>query len=268
MKKLLALILLISISLANVYVISPVENTVTQIDHSDYEEHITYLKDSYLGKIGPGQRLDLKFSRDADETFMWNSVEVLECDYNCQVEITDDYFQVSLQLPINEPEGMKKVKLQFKNDLDLRTTEIVSFVFDATKENLYTFDVTDNLQVFAGDPQPVWFSITSNSISTDELILGDFEDFPAAWSHSGTIQVMPGQTQMAKFDMNALDEGIYDLTFQLSSTTGAVLGQQSLQLRVFPTLKSKFRIYSEGFAFIPAILQPFYSLLSWFGLVF
>jgi len=268
MKKLLLLILLISIACANVYLISPLEKTVEEIDHSDYELHITYLRDAHLGKIGPGQALDLVFLRNADENFKWNGLEILECSYECTTDTTEETITVSTQIPIGEPEGLKRVTLKFKNDLNLRTPEIVSFTFMITKESLYVFEVPEDLEVIAGESQKVWFHLQSNSISTDELILGDFEGFPAAWSHSGTIQIKPDEKKALNFDITALDEGFYPIKFQLTSTSGAVLGQQEVTLRVLPSLKSKFIIYSEGFAFIPALLQPFYSLLSWLSLAF
>ena len=268
MKKLLLLVLLASMVCANVYLVSPLEKTATEIDRSDYELHMTYLRDVHLGKIGPGQALDLVFSRKADENFKWNSLEVLECSYDCTTKITEETMTVSLKIPIEESTGNKRVVLKFKNDLDLRTPEIISFTFQVTKESLYIFSVPEDLEITAGESQKVWFHLQSNSISTDELILGDFEGFPAAWSHSGTIQIKPDEKKALNFDITALDEGFYDLQFQLSSTSGAVLGGQKVTMRIHPSLKSKFRLYSEGFAFIPAILQPFYSLLSWLCFAF
>lgn len=265
MKKLIALLLLLAVACANVYLISPVQKTVDEIDRGDYIEHINYLPNTHLGKIAPGQKLDLTFLRKADDNFNWHQLEFLETDYVGPINIDENQMTVAIEIPPEELKGRKQITLKFRNDLNLRTPEIITFTFDVAHD-LYRFTVPSGLQVHAGKSQTVKFILESDSISTDELILGDFEGLPAQWSRSGTIQIKPGERKELDFDITAMDEGWYNSKFQLSSTSGAVLGTQKVTLQVLPTLKSKFKIYGEGFAFIPAVLQPFYSLLSWFGI--
>jgi hypothetical protein len=264
------LVILSGIALAapQVTMLYPKQLTFTYVSHGDYPACI--LTGAELGDIGPGQTLTLVIDRSSGAPFPWSQV-TLTPPYGWAKEDTIDPVRditnmtVTTTVPMNAASGRYILKMtteSLRGELECNGQVELGLT---VKRFSYSFPA--GFSVEAGRCSKLPVVIRSTSLVTETFSFNRIEGLPAKWSKQATFTLNPGETRTVELDVCPMDEGMYYLKF--SALTSAGIREQGVSenyLRVKPTLKSKFQSFGEGFSIAPAILQPFYSLLSFFGI--
>ncbi|MBI4214581.1 hypothetical protein HY546_01170 [archaeon] len=270
MRKTILLIVLAGVALANVNILSPTRLAFDRVVYTDFDTQSHYLGNETLGVVAPGQTVVLVFDRQTGDSFLWTNVEFTVPDgwtkddaKNSTRDISN--ITASFTLPREIPEGRYSLRASVQNDIGVRATEEVDLYVDVTNR-VFTITPPEDASTDAGEPAPLFVSITNNGIGSDVLILGSIAGLPARWTLGAYVPVGAAETKQVEITSTPLDEGKYRLGFQVKRTSSDLIDEGAFSLRVYPTLKAKLRAISEGFDIIPMILQPLYSLLSFFGL--
>lgn len=253
---------------ASTYLTYPTEITFEEAVELDTVAHVRIMEQKYLGKVSPGQVIELVFSRYTGGNFNWTDAILYAPDFGVVQEFDagTQNITVNLKVPTETVEGTYTLQVNISNYLELKATESVGFQIDVQK-NIYVFSLPESTTIDAGETTTLSLNVKSLSIAPETLTLGTFEGLPAKWSQTATVFIGPLQQKTASFSVTPLQEGYYDLQFKLTRASSYIAERKNFMLRVYPTIRAKFQSFGEGFSLVPMLLQPFYSLLSWIGLI-
>ena len=251
---------------ASTYVLYPVQMSFEEVLELDTVAHALIMEQKYLGKVSPGQVIELVFDRYSGGNFNWTDAVIDAPAFGLVQEIEASAQNITAKIPVptDVTEAQYLFTVNISNYLGLRAIESVTFVVDVLHD-VYTFDFPEGTTINAGETTTLTLNIKSYSIAPETLTLGNFEGLPAKWSQTATLFMGPLDQKAASFSVTPLQEGFYDLQFKLTHASSSVAETKNFALRVYPTIKAKFQSFGEGFSLVPMLLQPLYSLLSWLG---
>ena len=158
-KKLLILILFLSIGFANVKMIYPTQMDFKE-DYVDFAQTIRYMKGTNLGDIAPGQTLQLTIDRSSiseralpGEDFLWNSLQISAPEVGWEKknsELTPSLLTVYLTVP-KDAMGVKSFYITAMNtegQRGLRTPEKVPLEININ-EDVFEFLITEDQMYYA-----------------------------------------------------------------------------------------------------------------------
>lgn len=257
MRTAIALLLFCSVALASVNLIYPAQ---LQLEKGTQAE---------LGKISPGQTLKLIFDRQTGGNFLWDRIMLTPpagWEKDDAPLTTRDVDSLTVFLRVAEDAaGDYSFVATARNDLGLRSPEEVTFKINVTK-NVYSYSFAEGYFVEAGKTSLIPLRVRSESIAEDTLYFGKIAGLPAKWVTAEPLLIAPGAEKNTTISVTPIDEGFFRIDFAVSRNSSSIIDSAKAHLRVKPTLQSKLRAYGEGFSLVPIILQPFYALLSLFGL--
>ncbi len=250
-KIILTLLLLVSISMAEVTILHPIEKT---------------FNDSlYLGKISPGQELKLVFSRETGpngnkKTIFWEKA-VIPQQFLINETIEGNQITTWIKIPEQHPTGMLSFNVTLQNNILYIMPEQRQITMNVSK-NLYSFSYPDSFSSKAGEKIEIPVEIISESIAEEKIRITDSINFPLKWTHMPEIKFNGKGKKTAMLTVNPSEEGDYNIALKLETSTGEEAGIIKIHLRTTPTISSKLKAFEEGFSVTPIIMQPFYSFLS------
>lgn len=267
MKKLFCLFFVVSTVLATTTLNSPRQFTLT--DSSVFND---------LGNVAPGQTLNLIFSRSTGLTgetraiFWETAIATLPDGSNVNSNLQGAEISLTIKIPENTQEGDYIFSVMMTGtDLRIIVPETYKFKVNV-KKDVYSFAYEVNQKVNAGEPTAIVVRVTSSSSASDTFTITNTLGVPLGWFSRQNVYVPyydgTGMQEPTDYTLTItpFEEGYYPATLTLGKASGAPSYTLNINFRVLPTLKSKLKAYSEGFSLVPMILQPFYSLLSFFGI--
>jgi hypothetical protein len=269
MKYLVALVLLMATVSASAMLISPKQITMNMGNYTP--DNIYYLGEFDLGRIAPGQTLELVFTRNTGQNGTESSASIFwekataPAELMPQTEITATDLTMSLKIPED-----KRGNLIF--NVTLEGIEIgtiaphtMTLKLQVT-ESVFSYSYEQRHYLYAGEPEQIPLTITSSSAGKDTLIFSDIEGIPSGWLSNSPAQIAPFEQKQIMLTVIPNEEGYFEAKINVGRTSSSLKDTNPLVLRVYPTFQSKLRAFGEGFSIIPVLLQPLYSLLSMFGL--
>lgn len=223
-----------------------------------------------LGDVGPGQTVDLIFSRGTGVTgeqraIFWYLAESSEI----VTPSTIDGDEIILQVKIpTDSRGAYSFSVTMKgSEVGLIEPETYDLRVNI-KENVYDFSYTQDYTLYAAETKYINITVNGSSIADDTFIFEDTEGIPSGWITRGTIEIPALSKKNISLGVTPLEEGYYEAKINIGRESSSIVDPVSFNMRVYPTLNSKLESFGEGFSIVPYILQPFYSLLSWLGSLF
>ncbi|RLG21574.1 hypothetical protein DRN74_01580 [Candidatus Micrarchaeota archaeon] len=270
----IALLFILTISLANIYMLYPKRITFTE-ERLDLDEGVRYLKGINLGDMAPGQTLKIIIDRRSSsernlpgEQFLWNYLEISSYEEGWQVssfETEPTMLSISITAP-KTASGTSSFYLIAKNieqEEGLRTPEKVLLQVNI-KPDVFDYLVSENetYTAEAGRLNNVTFNIKSRSIAMDSLLL-EAQTLPNKWTKAAYMDVEPLVNNKVSLMLEPMEEGLYPLTVKVSRASNPeIVDYFNTRLRVYPTMASKFKACAEGFSITSLVLQPIYSLMA------
>ncbi len=258
----IACLLVFSIASASVALLEPVR---IMMNEGKYLEDGSYFVGEYdLGKIGPGQELDLVFSRntgpngtESKASIFWEKATSTVQQYS--YEMKSD----KIILKIIMPKGYRGVYVFNVTMLGVEvgtiTPHTITFKVFVT-EDVYEYYYDANAVSIQGQTIIIPISIKSNSIAEDVLFFDNTKGMPSKWIQPVSVKMPPLSQHTVMMRVTPNEEGFYDAT--LLSRHAGFNDALPLKLRVYPDFMAKARAFSQGFSITAIILQPFYSLIS------
>ena len=256
MKKrtLLLFLILLSIGLSAVTMNYPVQESI--------EDSI------FLGKIAPDQLLELRFSRETgpsgtDKAVFWETVLIPD---NIFVNKTLDGNEIVawIRAP-SDMRGIYSFNITAQGDILYIIPQSKEISIEVT-EDVYEITYEDYFSTKAGESLEIPISIKSFSIANEELMLTDSEGIPLKWMDIDKVHFDGIGEKQTMLKIIPNEEGLYKIKLKIGRKSSSYINLIKIDLRVYPTVKSKLRAFGEGFSISPIIMQPFYSFLSLFGL--
>jgi len=260
----LAILLLSSVTLADITMTYPRSIVASATDHFDNQTYVQVLVAERLGKISPGQLLVINFSRTSGSDYNWDDLAIGEPWGHSTVTDYADSFTAKIPIPANAS-GDYTLSFSLSNSFGFRTSQRLPLVVEVT-EAAYTFGLNSTYSVTAGQTNLLQIPVISESVAEDSIDL-TISGLPKNWTTHYVKYMKPFDIGQFDITMRPVEEGAYTLTFLVKMDSGAIQ-QLNRTLRVMPTIQSKFESTADGFSLIPAILQPFYSLISFIGSLF
>ena len=236
----------------------------------NYPTEVTIDDSLFLGKIAPDQLLELRFSRETgpsgtDKSIFW---EVISIPDNLVVNNTLDGNEIVAWIRVpSDIRGLYSFDITAQGPLGNLTIEdqTKEIVIEVT-EDVYEINYDNYFATKAGEVLEVPIIITSSSIAREELSLIESEGIPLKWVAFDKIKFEGVGEKQVIAEIIPNEEGIYETKLKLGRKSSSFVNLMEIDLRVYPTIKSKLRAFGEGFSISPIIMQPFYSFLSLFGL--
>ncbi|GEM_PF-2803448 len=260
MKKLLAFLIFASTAFSTVTLLEPINVGALQSTEVS------------LGNVMPGQTLELIFTRDTGTTgqmraIFWETATATLPD-NSTLKSQLMGGRLSLKIPI--PKGFTgKYALSVRMEgtqIGIIQAETVNLWVNV-QNGLYGFDMKPEYHISAGQPNNIPVTVTSSSAASDTLSVTSTEGMPFGWFDRQPTYIRYVSSREMNLDIAPFEEGYYPTKISISRASDGVLEMKTTAFRVTPTLKSKLKAYSEGISIVPVILQPFYSVLSFLGLL-
>jgi hypothetical protein len=228
------------------------------------------LQGATLGDVAPGQTIKLVLSKETGGATIknWKRMTLtpppgwMKDDEPDAVRDVNN-ITVYMSVPLDAEEGPYVVDLSASELVGARTVESVPLTINVRK-NIIAYGFAEGYYAEAGAGR-IQFVVKSDSLAPDRITFRSVEGFPTKWASAPTAELGPLGEQTLELTVSPLEEGLYKIKFNIERDSGLVDSPQ-VELRVKPTLKSKFRAFGEGFSVVPTILQPFYSLLSFLGI--
>lgn len=284
MKPLLALILLASVAFSTITFDYPVSVRAT-------DGSVASLTAGDMG-ITPGQETSITADRlseklvtcpgrmvcydnetiNATVPWDWNRMRVLDTPEGWTTDAsTLKTMDIRVLVPRNAVEKEYELTVRAESCLNPDVEQCAPRTLpDTVKLRLrVSRDVYDyspaNLRVDAGALSRIPIMITSRSLGADEISLLPVSGAPMKWLGGDQVAIAPLATSVARVSISPFEEGQYNLVFESTLNRSGTVKEISVPVRVVPTVSSKLKSFKEGFALVPNMLQPFYSLLSFFG---
>lgn len=225
---------------------------------------------NFLGDVGPGQTIDLVFSRGTgitgeERAIFWHSAE------SDKVLGPSTLQGDELLLQVRVPTDLRGA---YSFSVTMRGSEVGLIqpeTYDMRvniKENIFDFTYSQDYTINAAETKNISVVVRSSSIADDTLIFEDTEGIPSGWLTRGTVEVPALSEKIVLLGVTPLEEGYYKAKINVGRESSSIVDPVSFNIRAYPTLNSKLESFGEGFSIVPYILQPFYSLLSWLGSLF
>ncbi len=253
---------------ASIHITYPQDVTYSEIAKASSQSgDPTYLKTEKLGNIAPGQTLRINIARTSGTMFFWDNLDVKVPEG--WKKVGSKYaseFIYEITVPKETATGTYKIILSASGDIKVMTPNVLNLTIDV-RNDVYSFKVMPQYDVFIDTSNAMPFSIKSDSLATDTVYLS-LSGIASDWVASKSAVLAPNEEKKSLFLVDPKNEGSYDITFTAVSSLEGAAGSADSKLVVHPTsLTSKLRVLNEGFSIVTVILQPFYSLLSLLGSV-
>jgi hypothetical protein len=241
---------------------------VTQVSTSPDLPNV--LQGAELGNIAPGQTLAMLFSTTSGGNYDWLQASIVPPQGWAKedaVTLERDVHTLTayLYVPADAAEGTYTFDVVASRGVEgIRTPERVSITLNV-QNDVFEYGFPEGYVAIAGKSE-LQFTVKSNSVGADTLKILGLEGLPEKYTIQTEAEIRPLEERTIILDIKPSDEGVYPITFRIGRTTSPVIDTVQTELRVKPTLQSKLALFGEGFALVPIILQPFYSLLSLFGI--
>jgi hypothetical protein len=270
-RQAFALLMLCSLAAAAITITYPKSISITEVTQvSTAPDRPNVLQGVTLGDIAPGQALKLVISKQTGGTTIknWQKMTVTPPQgwtKDDTVDPTRDIndLTVMIYVPLTAEEGPYTIDLEASEMVGARTVESVPLTINVRK-NVIAYGFAEGYHAEAGAGE-ISLLVQSESLASDALTFKSVEGFPTKWISVPDLEFGPMEWKVLKFNVTPMEEGLYTIRFNIERQSGTI-DTPEMVLRVKPTLKSKFRAFGEGFSIVPAILQPFYSLLSFLGI--
>ena len=223
----------------------------------------------FLGKIAPGQFLELRFSRETgpqgtDRAVFWERTLIPE-ELIVNNTLAGNEIITWIKIP-NDIRGKYSFNLTMQGDILYIKPQSKEIILEIT-EDVYFLEYEKDFSSYAGEELIIPMKIKSESIAMETLFLKDIEAMPLKWVEVENIKFEGiGEKEMV-IKITPNEEGLYKTKLKIGRESNSYINLMEINLRVYPTIKSKLRAFGEGFSISPMIMQPFYSFLSLFGLV-
>ncbi len=259
-KILASLMLLVSLSLAAVYMQAPFTHDYVKVIRFNSDKNTYDLGDHYLGKLSPGQSIRLVFSRDSGTPYDWDNLLIYTSPgLRVSYEKTPKQFVVTLNAVSEDRNAW--VEIYFMEEFMFRGTERIVFRLDVTPEAYTHYFVRETVP--AAEDSYYVFKVKSESLA-DDVILARIEGLPRAWAGAAEETIKSGQEIEVRIPLKATEEGRYPIRVKVEYASG-LKEEFQRELWVKPTMKSKMKSVGEGFVLVPGLLQPLYSLVGFIG---
>ena len=270
LKTLLAYSVIFSLFLtlvsASIHITYPKDVTYSEVVKiSKQSGEPNYLKNEKLGNIAPGQSFRITIDRASGTIFFWDNLDfaVPEGWKKVGSKYASE-FVYEVTVPKETAIGTYKIILSTSGDIKVMTQNVLNLTIDV-RNDVYSFKIMPQYDVFMDTSNSLPFSIKSDSLATDTVYLS-LTGIASDWVASKSAVMAPNEERKAFFLVDPKNEGTYDITFNAVSSLEGAAGSADSKLVVQPTsLKSKLEVLNEGFSIVTVILQPFYSLLSLLG---
>lgn len=229
---------------------------------------------NYIGDAAPGQTVEFLFNRSTGGDGETRAIFWETATATTPAAEASTLQGGKLSLKVKIPEDAIG---DFTFSVTLEGTELELIVAETkpitiiVRDNVYTVDYVKDREIDAGKTTQIEINVGGTSIASDTLMITSIEGIPAAWIKMDDLHVSyVGSREdplSTTFNVTPFEEGYYKAKLTIGRASVGTADIIEMNFRVYPTLKSKLKAYSEGFSIIPIILQPFYSLLSWFGWV-
>ena len=221
----------------------------------------------YLGKIAPGQKLKLVFSRETGPEGNKKAIFWEKALIPSELLINQTMEGSKIIAWIKAPENVRgnySFNATLQSDLLYIMPETKQITMDVT-ENVYEMSYEKAFNSRAGVPIQIPITIKSSSIADEQLKLVSSQNFPLKWAEFPSITFHGKETKQAMLELKPTEEGKYNITLKIGRKSSKLINLININLRTYPTIKSKLKAFEEGFSITPIIMQPFYSFLSLMG---
>jgi hypothetical protein len=266
-KELFALtfaFLLASTASAGISVISPVEQTLSE-NHS-----------LSLGTMQAGETAELIFSK---ETLLGDSTKwsVVEVDSKLlpkgwvveEISETQKTFVVKFSVPPNAKQNIYNLKFVFSNPSENIAPQSFNFRVSVS-ENLLSLGIQQKnpgAEIFAGSPITYILSVSNSSIAPHKIVVES--SLSEDWFPAEEIIIPPKSSINKELFVQGKVYGKKDFSFIISSAlNNSLLKKTSQSILIKPTIESKYSAALYGFPFFTSTLLPYYSIVSFFSLLF
>jgi len=260
MRRLLALLLLLSLSFATIQLVTP--------KHISLES----LGEVEISPVGPGHEVFLKFQRKVG-SYVWddvNLVNVVDADWQTNTYSDHEYVYYSIKVPPGKASGKYTFQFEIRDKEGLKDAEIAVaqvVVTHGQDELISTLPLPELADGFAGEEMLVPLEIENKALSrVNYKITYRISEQQGLGETTVTQSFLAGQTQTIHLPVTVPEEGDYTLVARVWSDDNPNINQ-AVSGRVFvkPTFQSKLRSIGKGFPLVPLTMAPFYAVLGIFG---
>gem|GEM_PF-6689052 len=255
MKKLIALLLLMPLSLAYViHLVTPV-NT--------YLEPLIPVE---ISPVGPGYRVVLAVDRNTPENFVWDNID-METGPNWTVTYAKDYRYIYaiIEVPVDAEEGdyLLSFVVSDRNGDHVQEDSIVRITVTRNPNDLAEIGDLASTSLVAGNDS-ISFTVYNKALGEARYrIFYSIEGISKEYSKDVIID--PNTTKSVEIPINIPNEGFYNITVRVESLDTPIINKtMSRQYYVRPTLRSKLSSIRNAFPIVPINLAPFYAILGLF----
>jgi hypothetical protein len=261
MKRLVALLLLLSTAVATIQLVTPV-NIAIEKD----------VKSVDLRPVGPGHEVFLKFGR-ATGGYAWDAVRVtnaIDPDWATATSSDQDFIYYSVRVPRDKPSGKYTFAFETIDREGLVTPEVAivqAFVSHDPNDLLAVLPFETGKDYYADKDSAVAFKIQNKALSRARYkITSSIDNLPALGSKTQDVELDSLETKAVPVAFNILNEGEYTIRSRVwTEDNPRVDITVTTKVYVKPTITSKLKSIGRGFPLIPITMSPFYNLLGVFG---
>ncbi|MFC2174448.1 hypothetical protein ACFLQ2_01095 [archaeon] len=260
MKRLLALLLLLSLSFATIQLVTP--------KHISLES----LGEVEISPVGPGHEVFLKFQRNVRD-YVWDDVRLMntvDLDWVTSTYSDYEYIYYSIKVPGSKASGKYTFQFEIRDKEGLRDSEIAVaqvVVTHGQDDLVKAHPLPELTEGFAGEEMRLEFDVENKALSrVNYKVTYWIKEQKGVGETTITQSFLAGQTKAVQFPAIVPEEGDYTLVARLWSEDNPNINQLvSGSLFVRPTFQSKLRSIGKGFPLVPLTMAPFYALLGVFG---
>ncbi|MCK4327964.1 MAG: hypothetical protein KAW41_05895 [Candidatus Diapherotrites archaeon] len=260
MKRLLAILLLLSVSFATIQLVTPKHIALRSLDEVE------------VSPVGPGHEVFLKFQRKVSE-YMWDEVRLVNTvDPDWELDSYSDYKYIyySMGVPPSKASGKYTFQFEISDREGLKDSEvaIVQVVVTHGQDDLITvFEMPKKVEGFADREAPVSFDVENKALSrVNYKITYWVKEQQGLAKETITQSFLSGQTKAVTLPVVVPEEGEYTIMAKVWSEHNPNINKQvSTRMVLKPTFRSKLRSIGKGFPLVPLTMAPFYAVFGIFG---
>jgi hypothetical protein len=264
-KNLLLLLVMLAGAFASIQLVTPV-NTVLED-----------LGTVTVSPVGPGQEVFLKFERRVSPCptgycGVWDSVRIInptDPAFTTSTWSDHEYIYYSVKVPRAMPSGEYTFMFEVSDKEALMDSEVAVvkvFVTHDQTELVEIYDYPASFEGFAGETNYASFRIHNKALSKATYKVTSEMPGYQSYSTTITVDVGPAETKEARVPYNPNQEGFYTLKSRVWSEDNPTIDlRTSTEVKLKPTLNSKFKSIGAGLPLIPLTMAPFYALLGLLG---
>jgi hypothetical protein len=264
-RSLLPLLLLLALASASIQLVVPV-NTVLED-----------LGTVSVSPVGPGHEVFLKFERSVSPCptgycGVWDSVRIINDvaeRFTTSTWSDDEFIYYSVKVPSTMPSGEYTFMFEVSDKEALMGSEtavVKVFVTHDQSELVGIVPYSGEFGGFAGETNYASFSIHNKALSKASYKVTSEMPGYQSYSTTITVDVGPAETKEARVPYSLDQEGFYTLKSRVWSEDNPTIDlRTSTEVKLKPTLSSKFKSIGAGLPLIPLTMAPFYALLGLLG---